>query len=31
MDGQRSGTFFVKGEKIVLKRDGTWFADGIDA
>lgn len=22
--------FFVKGEKIVLKKDGTWFADGIE-
>jgi hypothetical protein len=30
MTEQRSGTFFVKGEKIVLKRDGTWFADGVE-
>lgn len=26
----RSGTFFVKGEKIVLRRDGTWVADGVE-
>lgn len=26
----RSGTFFVQGEKIVLKKDGTWFSDGIE-
>ena len=27
---KQSGTFFVKGEKIVLKRDGTWIADGVE-
>lgn len=27
---ERSGTFFVQGEKIVLKKDGTWIADGIE-
>lgn len=27
---KRSGTFFVKGEKIVLKKDGTWVADGVE-
>ena len=26
----RSGTFFCKGQKITLKRDGTWIADGIE-
>jgi hypothetical protein len=26
----KSGTFFVKGEKIVLRKDGTWMADGIE-
>ncbi|MBI3557966.1 MAG: DUF1285 domain-containing protein [Deltaproteobacteria bacterium] len=30
MPQERSGTFFVKGEKIVLKKDGTWVADGIE-
>lgn len=27
---QKTGTFFVQGEKIVLKKDGTWFADGVE-
>lgn len=30
MPQQRSGTFFVKGEKIVLRKDGVWIADGIE-
>lgn len=27
---QRSTAFFVQGEKIVLKKDGTWVADGVE-
>lgn len=27
---KQTGTFFVKGERIVLKKDGTWIADGIE-
>ena len=30
MPQQRSGTFFVTGEQIILKKDGTWIADGIE-
>jgi hypothetical protein len=27
---KQSGTFFVTGEKVVLKKDGTWVADGVE-
>lgn len=30
MTQSRSGTFFVKGEKIVLRKDGVWIADGVE-